>query len=260
MGGFQVSPHARILLPVLLALLGAPAAASGLSLSPIRLDLAPAGPGATGHFLVRNTGKARVAVEFSLAERAVDLDGKESNPPAGDRFLLYPPQVVLEPDETRRIRVTWIGDREPERELAFRLVCEQLPVDLVPARDTQGAHVRLMMRYLASVYVVPPKARSAVIVDSVSRVEREDGTPGLAIALQNQGNRHAMLRDVSIHLFSGNGNDVPGRPDTVLSGPQLPGLLGENILAGQRRRFVLPWPESLAPDAEQAELVFERRP
>jgi fimbrial chaperone protein len=48
---------------------------------------------------------------------------------------------------------------------------------------------------------------------------------------------------------------------TVELGPEmLPNFAGENILAGQKRRFTLPWPEGLPEGAVQVSFTFTKRP
>lgn len=252
---------ARCLLTLLLLLPWVPRDAGALTISPIRLDLAPSGRGATGTFLIRNKAAVRVAVELSMARRISDVDGKETNPPVEEGFLLYPQQVVLDPGEARRVRVSWVGDRNPRQELPFRLICEQLPVDLV-ATSTEGvgAHVRLMMRYLASVYVVPKGARHAVVVDEAHSEVGPDGAPRLVLVLDNLGNRHALMRNPVVRVSSGPiGKEAGGAAVLALEGPDLRGLLGENLLAGQRRKFVLPWPAALAPGKVHAEIDVEKK-
>ena len=58
------------------------------------------------------------------------LDGIETNQDANDDFIVYPPQLIVPPGTQQVIRVTWIGEPEPPIELAYRLIAEQLPINL----------------------------------------------------------------------------------------------------------------------------------
>ena len=222
--------------------------------SPIKLELSPSGAGTTGTFVVQNNTKAREAIEIFAAVRAMDVDGKETNPEADDKFLIYPPQMVLAPGEERNVRVTWVGDPTPRMELAFRLICEQLPVNLAIRRNNVGGNVRLLVRYSASVYIVPKGVRHEVVVDSVTNQKNDKGASTLAITLHNRGKAHALLKDLVVRVIAG-GSKIP----ITLTNEQIQSMYGENILAESKRRFVLPWPNNLPVAQLKVEIDFDRR-
>lgn len=233
--------------------------ASALTLRPAKVDLAPTGAGATGTFVVQNNSGARIAVELYMAERRVDVDGTETMTRTDEGFLLYPAQVVLDPGETRNVRVSWAGDPNPPRELAYRLVCEQLPVDLTPQVAASGAHIRVLVRYVGSVYVVPKAVRSDVVVESASSEADGQVSTKLKVVLDNRGTAHALLKGLTLRL-------VPVTPDgtaprnagILLSGDGLKGIYGENILAQTKRRFLVAWPEAIPVGPVRVEIEFDR--
>src|SRR5687768_8848381 len=126
------------LLPIaaaLAALIGSPPAFA-MQLQPLSRVFVPSGSGATQSFEIINDGSERIAVEVSIASLSRDEDYAEINEAADDDFLVYPSQLVLPAGRRQTIRVTWLGDPRPTRELTYRIIVEQLPIELL---DNPGA-------------------------------------------------------------------------------------------------------------------------
>ena len=179
--------------------------------------------------------------------RAMEPNGTDRLTPADDAFIVYPEQIVLMPGQDQSVRVQYMGDASPDAELAYRLVAEQLPVDL-GGGDPQGGQVRLLVRYVASVYVMPDGVRPRAAVAS-ARPVTEDGRRQLELIVENGGTSRQILREPVLQLSSG------GRTVT-LEGAALAALAGENVLAGARRRFLLPWPSGLDEGPLAAKLAL----
>ena len=129
--------------------------------------------------------------------------------------------------------------------MPFRLIAEQLPVDL-GGTPPQGGQVRLLVRYVASLYVKPPGVASKLAVTSVGPRNSPDGKR-LELTVANNGGAHHILTNPAITVRAG------GRTVT-LTGAGVQGLAGENVLAGVARRFTLPWPAEL-PDAPATAVI-----
>ena len=223
--------------------------ASALRLVPFIAEFAPSGTGATQLFRVENDGDQPVAVQISMVHRKMESDGRETMPEADDDFAVFPPQLVLTAREVRTVRVQYLGDPKPEREAAYRIIAEQLPVDL--DATPSGARLRLLVRYEGAIYVVPPDVSPRAVVKSLESVRRPDGSPGLAITVENSGTAHALLSDLRLVVKSADGASMQlDQPE------QLEGMLGENVLAGVSRRFVIGWPQGLKPSALSASMTF----
>lgn len=219
-------------------------AGGAFELSPAIVEFFPSGGGATQSFIVTSTGDEPVAVQLDVVTRAMSPDGSELNEKSSDDFIIYPPQMIVPPGTKQAVRVTWIGDPNPSKELAYRLVAEQLPINLsqVTSVDKQtGAtvNVTVTLRYLSSVYITPPNASPKVVVESATHEKSDNGEDSLVVVLDNQGTARRILDGVSLNVSSANGQTV------TLKQEQLKGLLGENILAETKRRFILPWPKEL---------------
>lgn len=215
--------------------------ALAFQLSPISQVFAPIGNDATQSYEITNDGDHRIAVEVSVVERDVDLDGHESYEPADDDFLIYPPQMILEPGAVQTVRVTWLGDPAPSQELAYRLIAEQLPITLLEPDaniESPTGSVQILLRYLGSLYIRPAGVTANIQLTAVENITSDTGEEQVAITLVNQGTASARLRNLQVRLTAA-GTEV------TLQGEQLEGMVDQVVLAGDERRFVLSRPVTL---------------
>ncbi|MEY3329657.1 MAG: hypothetical protein RLZZ115_2540 [Cyanobacteriota bacterium] len=227
---------------ILFIILSGISPALAFKLEPISRVFEPAGAGATQSYQVINDSAEQIAVELSIAERKISLEGQETTESADDDFLVYPSQIVLPPQGVQSVRVTWLGNPNPEKELAYRIIAEQLPINLnnpeeSQAETTSGA-VKVMFRYMGSVYIRPKNAESNVVLNSISHEKGTDGNDRLVITFDNQGTRRAVLSELNLNLTS-QGSQLTLKPE------QLEGVNNGVILAGNQRRFSIPWPQQL---------------
>jgi len=218
---------------------------SAFTLQPISQEFSPSGAESSRVFQVHNPGSQPVAMRLEMLERLVDEHGTETNPSARGSFAVFPTQFVLEPGQRRNIRVRYTGSENLERERSYRLLAEQLPVDLTETeldrpqgtegttgRPGQGS-IQIMFRYLASIFVVPPNAAGPnPVVSLLERVSADES--GLLLRFENSGGRHVILRDLELELRLDNGS--PHR----VAADALAGIRGENLLAGSSRIHFLP--------------------
>jgi fimbrial chaperone protein len=153
------------------------------------------------------------------------------------------------------LRVQYVGNNVPKAELAYRLIADQLPVDLGGA-PASGGQLRLLVRYVASVYVTAPGAKPEVAVEAASPQGVANASK-LAVDLVNRGTQHMILRNMTLRLT---GQKTGGGEVSIdLDDARLEGLVTENLLAGAKRRFLLPWPSELAPGPVHATLSLKTR-
>lgn len=227
---------------ILFIILSGISPALAFKLDPISRVFEPAGAGATQSYEVINDSAEQIAVELSMAERKISLEGQETTESADDDFLVYPSQIVLPPQGVQSVRVTWLGNPNPEKELAYRIIAEQLPINLnnpeeSQAETTSGA-VKVMFRYIGSVYIRPKNAESKVVLNGITHEKGTDGNDRLVITFDNQGTRRAVLSELNLNLTS-QGSQLTLKPE------QLEGVNNGVILAGNQRRFSIPWPQQL---------------
>jgi fimbrial chaperone protein len=223
-------------------------------LKPITMDFDPSGEGATRSFTVTNEGGDPIAVQMTITTRKVALNGEEVRDEVED-FIIYPAQLVLLPGEVQIIRVTWAGDSDPKKELAYRIIGEQLPIDLdeKAAIDESEGHFNILMRYIGAIYVVPPSVKAQLVVDTVEELKDEGGGNIIALTVQNIGTKHIMLNEYDITLKGKqNGERL------ILSKEHIPNLGQANMLTGIKRRFMIAWPEGFPKGPVEVELQKKR--
>jgi fimbrial chaperone protein len=243
----------QIFLSLFLFLLGVNPAFA-FKLLPISRTFAPSGAGATQSYQVVNDSNEKLAVSVSMYERQVDLTGKESYKGADDDFLVYPPQILLQPGAQQTVKVTWVGEAQPPKELAYRMIAEQVPVDLdkPQANVTKPVgQIKVLLRYIGSVYVRPANVQPDVVLEAIAPQKKANGANELAFTLSNRGTAHAVLKNLQLHLSAGS-TKVDLKPE------QLKDVSGANILAGNKRRFVIPWPDGLPVGSVTATFDFEQ--
>lgn len=215
---------------------------NALELKPLYANLKPAGAAAEQVFRVKNTQDKPVAVQFKMTTREQRADGTENQQAADNLFMVYPPQAVIPANQTQKVRVQWLGEQAPNKELAYRLIAEQVPVKLEKAEKT---NVQMVMTLVGSVYITPDNIAEDLKVEQL----RASGNQ-LQFRVTNQGTKHAMLNNLSIELSNGS-------ESLKLSGAQVNGANGKNILAGASRDFTIPNPSGAAIDASwQAKLNY----
>lgn len=231
--------------PLLLLALGlASVCAHAISFTPIEMDFSPAGRGATQVFRLENTTAEVTAVEMSIKARAMAANGDDQLTDADDQFNVFPAQVVLQPGQVQTVRVQYVGVAALDRERAFRLIAEQLPIDVGQAPQN-GGRMRLLVKYVASVYVVPANVK-AVLAVTDTRLVSEGSARWLQVTVNNEGNTRKILKDLKV--------EVAG---VTLAGEQLKGMEGENVLARTTRVFRVPAPAGLTAVNAPARLVLQ---
>jgi fimbrial chaperone protein len=222
------------MLLTLLSLWLLPLPAQAFRLVPIVQEIDLKGPKASATFLVENDAKTKVAIQFSVRKRLVDVDGNETRPPA-ENFLLYPEQMALAPGEKRNVRLTWIADKMPEQEIPFRFIASQLPIDFQEKQKSasHGAGIKFLIEYVASLYLVPPGAKPKA---RLLHYEVKDGKLELLVA--NEGTAHLLLTQAALHVKA-KGKDVAIDPEAVKD------FRAENLLAGGKRLLRLPLPKGV---------------
>lgn len=223
--------------------------ASAYDLQPIVIQLAPSGAGSSGTVVITNSHDEPIAIEVRAYRRSQNPDGTDERTPENENIIITPPQMVVAPGASQAVRLRWIGDSNPERELAFRIVTEQLPIALGPRQTGEAmANLSLAYRYEAALYVVSPGATPAARITRAAPIEAEDGTRWIELDIASEGTRRAILDQPSLVIAPQSGEP------TILDGDVVASLVGLNILSGGYRTVRLPWPAALPFGPIEAEL------
>lgn len=214
-------------------------------LTPMTAEFDAKGRGATQTFQVDNNGDKEVALEVDILTRKVDIDSKETREKTKD-FMIYPLQLTVKPGDKKNLRVTYVG-AETERELPYRLIVRQLPVNLEKKKpgDTAQSQISFLFEYVASVYV---KAKGSPNTKLELQATKKEGN-NVQITLKNIGNTHILFKVYNVLLSDGH-----EKVELDMSDKAYEAIGGLNILAGDIRRVTLPIPAKLKGDKLSAEL------
>ena len=216
--------------------------ANAYDLTPIVVQLKPSGPGSSQTMVVTNSHDVPIAIEVQAFERIQLPTGEDQLEPEDDDLIVYPPQMVIPPKSSQSFKVQWVGDPAPERELAYRIVTQQLPIRFEERINANSeADLTIRYRYEAALYILPDGAEPSARLVSVERVRDEAGTESLELAIRSEGTMRAILDEPVLELTSGTSNRLE------LSGEAVKPLLGLNILPGVERRIRIVAPAELPP-------------
>ncbi len=219
------------------------AASHAFTLTPMTVTLQPSGRGAAQVFRVQNESSNRVAFQMKVLTRDLDENGNETNRPATDSFTVFPPQGAIAPGQSQSVRLVWRGAANLDRERAFRLVAEELPVNFTP--EAGKAQIQVVLRYMAAVYVAPRNARPNIQVASFTR--QANNTYQLVVTNAGMAHQNLMKPRLSLKDAQGQRREVPAEALRLVE--------TENVLAGRSRRFALTLPAEFTEPAYQAELT-----
>ena len=222
----------RFVLAVLLAA-GVAASASAFSFVPMSASLSPSGAQSVMSFKVTNDTAQAIAVVIKVMTRSIDIEGVESNQPVGSEFIVFPTRVVVQPNSFQTIKVQYKGTASLPRELCYRVMAEQVPIDF-SKQETSG--VKVLFRYIAALYVTPPKAAPKLSVSDLTGAEK-DGKKGLMVTLKNDGSRHALLSNPKLQVKDSDPSSLP----VALSGDAVLAIEGQNMLPSSSRSFFVLW-------------------
>ena len=220
----------------------APSLLQAYDLKPIVVQLAPSGAGAAQQMTITNSHKVPIAIEVKAFRREQLPDGSDKLTAENDDIIISPPQMVIQPGSSQAFKVRWIGDPNPQQELAYRIVTTQLPINFKSQKQGEvNAKLNLNYKYEAALYVVPPGSSPAAALASAAPVTDEKGVTWLELTLKNDGNARALLSKPAITLRS-----AAGGGETVITDAMVSELQNFNILAGGERKLRVAWPAELA--------------
>jgi len=214
--------------------------------SPMSLSLESQGKKKTSLLYVENDSNSPIAVQISMAKRVMNEKGEEQHPEVEDDFLIYPPQLILKAKQKRSIKISWLGEKLIESEKAYRVIVEQLPIDVDKKKKKSG--IKVLLRYIGAVYISSDKLKSNV---EVTKTKLEGTT--LNVWIKNKGTKHQVLSELKV-ILKQNKNKL------MIDSSNLLNFAGENILPGHTRHFTVSLEKDLFNEKEsiKVELDFDK--
>ena len=199
---------------------------SALQLNPLSVIVKPTGGGSRQTFKVTNESNKPIAVQFSVTTRQ-QINNKEVRRPPDRDFMIYPPQTIIPPRTTQKVRIEWLGKKPVAKELAYRLIAKQVYVSLEKQKQTG---ISMLMTLVGALYVQPNNTKSNLQVRAVQRHGNK-----LAVTIANSGTRHQLMNYATLTLRN-------GAKVINIKGKGLIGIEGNNVLAGATKRFFINLP------------------
>ena len=209
------------------------AAASGLRVTPLRMDFFQ--NQTSGQIEVSNLGTAPLAVQVK-AFRWAQKDGTETYEPTTDIFFA-PPIVSVAPQKKTIVRFRLRAAPPLDRENSYRVYFQEVPS---ATENAPSAGMTFRMRFGVPVFVHPVKPAYPVL-SAVSTREAD----GLRVKLKNTGSAHIRINDVQLYPASVNEKN----PDQAVVSHAPQGAHGTNyLLPGSEDEWVLPLAAGASPE------------
>lgn len=230
-------------------------AQAAFEIKPLILKLEPSGPPSSTTMSILNVGSDKIKIRLQIVKREPDLNGKEEHkvtPDIEKLFRVSSDQLLLKPQESVEVSVSYIGDPQIKSELAFRLIAEELASDgKDQTTNNKSEKAAVATRYVASIYVTPSGSNPEI---KVSSKIRENPRKELILMIENTGTAHQIIKAPQLKIIP-----LPGGKETLVNESDLAPLIDQNILAGSKRRFTFPFPENLPGKAFKIELDFDKK-
>ena len=204
-------------------------------LSPLSATYDPSGAGSARVYTITNDSDSPIAIEINAFSRNIDLDGNEYTEDASAYFQIQPRRMIIRPQSSQLVRVQYRGPQTVTREMAYRIISEQIPYSQGAREDGAGQMISFLFVYSTSAYVRPSRIVERV---SASAFVNEEGK--LEIRIENTGSVHQMLNNLSITVSGDNGGVY------TLTEEDVGTIKGQNLLAGSTLRIVIDLPEALS--------------
>lgn len=245
--------------------LAAPASVEAARVSPMVAEIVPSGTGSIVRIEVTNDEDRQIPFELTMHRGMISETGEVSLEPADDRFVVFPPQIVIGPRSQQVFRIQFLPDPDIKTSQLYYASISQLPVAL----DPTDSRIQMLMRFNVLINVVPPGTRSDPAVDWIRAAEREQPVPegeeaaetaetvpqkGIEVRISNRGTRYFGAGETSWTI---SGTDPNGEPFTeTLTDKQVRATTGLGIVApDQARIFFIPLDRQLNPDS--LKITFE---
>jgi P pilus assembly chaperone PapD len=203
---------------------------ASFALSPFALKLQVSRGEYTGWVEVTNNqDKKPIAVELSVHERILNLDGDVTEPLLPNRdFVVYPSELLLYPGEKAKVQVVFNSKEKITSDKAYILQAKEIPLPI--PQESPGNKPMIgfntLVTYRATIALETGKSGSLTFSSSHSL---DSGKVELIVENKSSG----RVPVEQLYLL------VNGKKVTDFSGKN------NSIMPGQKRRFVFVYPKAL---------------
>jgi len=175
-----------------------------------------------------HTGGGPAAIQLSVLERKLDIDGKliQEGLPRSPDFVVHPSQVILYPKEHASVQIQYKGKGKVVTDKAYALFSQEVPLDVEREETGFNMAVKMLTNYYTVIALETGKPGKLVFVSS-----KVIGGGMIEVLAENRG--AGRVRMESINLI------VDGKRVGEFTGK------GNSIMPGQTRRFTFEWPRAV---------------
>jgi P pilus assembly chaperone PapD len=185
----------------------------------------------TAFIEVRHTGNDPAAIQFSVFERVIDLDGVlvTENMSKSSDFLVYPSELILQPGKRATVQIQYIGKGKIVADKTYVLRSQEVPLNVAKEEGGINLTVRMVTDYYTVIALETKKSWKLVFVSS-----KAIGDGKIEVIAENKGAGRVPIEKIGIMIGGKAVKDFSGR--------------GNSIMPGQRRRFTFEWPRAVTAD------------
>ncbi len=203
--------------------------------SPLNVTYDPSGAGSAKVYTIVNDSESPIAIEVKAMKRSIDIDGQEYTEDASRYFTIQPSKMIIRPDSSQLVRVQYRGPQTVTKELAFRIISEQIAMPQGAQSQQAGQMISFLFVYSTSAYIKPSRVVESIQTEALINEEGK-----LEVIIHNTGSVHQLLNSLAITVTSDTGASY------AFTEADLESITGGNLLADSSRRVVIDLPEVLA--------------
>lgn len=163
-------------------------ALANVMITPLSMDIDIKKP--VSSYTIENKSGEQQTYLVKTYYRTMDLNGKEVNEETKE-LRIFPSKIILNPQQSKRIKVMYLGKKALQAEQSYRVIFEPITVG-----EQEG--VKFNYKFVTSVYVTPEKAEHNI----VAKIEAGK------VYIQNLGNKHTVLSNWGLVFNQGLSGEV----------------------------------------------------
>lgn len=163
-------------------------ALANVMITPLSMDIDIKKP--VSSYTIENKSGEQQTYLVKTYYRTMDSIGNEVNEDTKE-LRIFPSKIILNPQQSKRIKVMYLGKKALQDERSYRVIFEPITVG-----EQEG--VKFNYKFVTSVYVTPEKAEHNIVA------KMDAGK----VSIQNLGNKHTVLSNWGLVFNQGSSGEV----------------------------------------------------
>lgn len=176
------------IIPFIITSLFSISALANVMITPLSMDIDIKKP--ISSYTIENKSGEQQTYLVKTYYRTMDSTGNEVNEDTKE-LRIFPSKIILNPQQSKRIKVMYLGKKALQDERSYRVIFEPITVG-----EQEG--MKFNYRFVTSVYVTPEKAEHNIVA------KMDAGK----VSIQNLGNKHTVLSNWGLVFNQGSSGEV----------------------------------------------------